>query len=174
MMSPLRPSNLLSKREEERLIETGRRVLLKGEYPNPDRVGCPGPAALQALAERKTDLRSAWEWVLHVGSCSPCFAEYTAFQEKVKRRKAVELVLAGAALLILVGGAAGLWKANWFQGMGEKPNFATVTPFQKFTLDLRNWLVLRGERPPSANTGPIQLPRVRLDMTILLPAGSQL
>lgn len=172
-MSALRPNNLLSKREEERLIETGRRVLLNGEYPNPDRVGCPGPAALQALAERKIDLRSASEWVLHVGSCSPCFAEYTAFQEKVKKRKALELVLASAVLLILVGGVARLWKANWFRGMGEKPNVATVMPFQRFTLDLRNRLVLRGERPPSSNTGPIQLPRERLDLTVLLPAGSQ-
>lgn len=149
---------MLSAREENRVIKAGQRVLLEGGYPNPDRVGCPGVAALKALAHREADLRQSEQAVLHIGGCSPCFVEYTALQRQAARRKTVELVLASAALLILavVGGWA--WK--------------THMPYQKVTVDLRNRLILRGDQVPSANSGPIELPRGRLDLTLLLPNGT--
>jgi hypothetical protein len=149
---------MLSAREENRLIKAGQHVLLEGGYPNPDRVGCPGAGALKALAQRKTELRQNEQAVMHIGGCSPCFIEYTALQKQATRRKTVELVLASAALLILavVGGWA--WK--------------THMPYQKVTVDLRNRLILRGDQLPSANSGPIELPRGRLDLTLLLSNGS--
>jgi hypothetical protein len=149
---------MLSAREENRLIKAGQRILLEGGYPNPDRVGCPGVKVLKTLAQRKADLRQSEQAVLHIGGCSPCFIEYTALQRQAARRKTVELVLASAALLILavVGGWA--WK--------------THMPYQKVTVDLRNRLILRGDQVPSANSGPIGLPRGRLDLTLLLPNGS--
>jgi len=162
---------MLSAREENRLIKAGQRVLLEGGYPNPDRAGCPGVAALKALAQRKADLRQSEQAVLHIGGCSPCFIEYTALQKQAARRKTVELVLASAALLILavVGGWA--WKAHWLRGIGA--NVATNIPYQKVTVDLRNRLILRGDQVPSANSGPIELPRGRLDLTVLLAKGSR-
>jgi hypothetical protein len=149
---------MLSAREENRLIKASQRVLLDGGYPNPNRVGCPGVEALKVLAQRKADLRQSEQAVLHIGGCSPCFIEYMALQKQATRRKTVELVLASAALLILavVGGWA--WK--------------THMPYEKVTVDLRNRLILRGDQIPSANSGPIELPRGRLDLTLLLPNGS--
>ncbi len=164
-MSQSRPNNLLSKRDEERFVEAGRRVLLDGGYPNPDRVGCPGSNVLKALAERRTDLREARDQVLHIGMCSPCFAEYSVFRKQAKRSKTLELVLACVALLLVIGGAGWLWEANVAHKTSEQP--------QAIALDLRNWVVLRGDQTPSANSGPIQLPRGRLDLTISLPSGSQ-
>jgi hypothetical protein len=166
-MANSKPNDMLSAREENRLIKAGQRVLLEGGYPNPDRVGCPGVEALKALAERKADLRQSEQVVLHIGGCSPCFMEYTALQKRATRHKAVELVLASAALLILavVGGWA--WKTHWFHEFGG--NLATNVPYQKVTVDLRNRIIFRGEQTPSANSGPIQLPRGRLDLTLLLP-----
>jgi len=140
--------------------------LLDGGYPNPDRVGCPGPEFLKRLAERKMDLHEAEKWLLHLGSCSPCFIEYTAFQKQAARRKTLELVLASAALVLVIGLAGWLWKGHSFRG---KPNIARAMPYQKVTVDLRNRIVFRGEQPSSANSGPIQLPRGRLELTILLP-----
>jgi len=172
-MAHSKPNNMLSNRDEERLIKAGQRVLLDGGYPNPDRVGCPGPEFLKRLAERKMDLHEAEQWLLHLGSCSPCFIEYTAFQKQAARRRTLELVLASAALLILAGVAGWLWKGHWFRGTGGKPNIATVMPYQKVTVDLRNRIVFRGEQPSSANSGPIQLPRGRLELTMLLPKGSR-
>ncbi|HVB55269.1 MAG TPA: hypothetical protein VNE63_02415, partial [Candidatus Acidoferrales bacterium] len=136
------------------------------------RVGCPGSRVLKSLGEQRMDLREAEQWLLHLGSCSPCFIEYTAFQKQVARRKTLELVLASAALIVIVGLAGWLWKGGWFRGTGGKPNIATVMPYQKVTVDLRNRIVFRGEQLPSANSGAIQLPRGRLDVTILLPKGS--
>lgn len=169
-MANSEPNEMLSAREENRLIKSGQRVLLEGGYPNTDRVGCPGAEALKALAQRKADLRQSEQAVLHIGGCSPCFIEYTALQKQATRRKTVELVFASAALLILavVGGWA--WKAHWLRGIGA--NVATNVPYQKVTVDLRNRLILRGDQVPSANSGPIQLPRARLDVTILLPKDS--
>ncbi len=158
-MANSEPDDMLSAREENRLIKAGQRVLLEGGYPNPNRVACPGVEALKGLAQRKADLRQSEQAVLHIGGCSPCFIEYTALQKQATRRKTVELVLASAALLILavVGGWA--WK--------------THMPYQKVTVDLRNRLILRGDQVPSATSGPIQLPRGRLDLTVLLAKGSR-
>ena len=171
-MAHSKPNDMLSKHEEDKLIKGGQRVLLEGGYPNPDRVGCPGSEVLKSLAERRMDLHETEQWSLHLGSCSPCFIEYTAFQKQGARRKTLELVLASAALLILAGVAGWLWKGHWFRGTGGKPNIATVMPYQKVTVDLRNRIVFRGEQPSSANSGPIQLRRGRLDLTILLPKRS--
>jgi len=171
-MAHAKPNNMLSGREEDRLIKAGQRVLLEGGYPNPDRVGCPGSRVLKSLGEQRMDLREAEQRLLHLGSCSPCFIEYTAFQKQAARRKTLELVLASAALIVIVGLAGWLWKGGWFRGTGGKPNIATVMPYQKVTVDLRNRIVFRGEQLPSANSGAIQLPRDRLDVTILLPKGS--
>lgn len=157
-MANSQPHDMLSVREEIRLIKAGQRVLLDGGYPNPDRLGCPGMEALKALARRKADLRQSEEAVLHIGGCSPCFVEYTALQKQATRRKTVELVLASAALLIL--------------GVVEGWAWKTHMPYQKVTVDLRNRLILRGDQVPSANSGPIELPRGRIDLTLLLPNGS--
>lgn len=157
-MANSEPDDMLSAREENRLIKAGQRVLLEGGYPNPDRVGCPGVEALKALAERKADLRQSEQAVLHIGGCSPCSIEYTALQKQATRRKTVELVLASAALLILSALGGWAWK--------------THMPYQKVTVDLRNRLILRGDQVPTANSGPIELPRGRLDLTLLLPSSS--
>jgi hypothetical protein len=171
MMRQSRPANLLPKREEGRLVEASRRVLLDGGYPNPERVGCPGSAALRALAAKQVDLNGARGWILHLGSCSPCFIEYAKFQRDVQRRKALQFVLASAALLILAAIGAWAWKVHWFYRTGR--NVATNVPYQKVAVDLRNRLILRGEEGSSANSGPIELPRGQLDLTLLLPRGSE-
>ena len=66
-MANSKPNDMLSAREENRLIKAGQRFLLEGGYPNPDRVGCPGVEALKALAQRKADLRQSEQAVLHIG-----------------------------------------------------------------------------------------------------------
>ena len=172
-MAQSKQKNVLSKRAEESFIQAGRRVLLNGGYPNPERVGCPGSEVLKAIAFRKMPLKDAVDYVDHMGYCSPCFAEYTAFREQLKRRKALELTLGSLALLVMIGGGIWLWKAHRLPGIGGKPNVPTVAMYRPFFLDLRNWIVFRGEQPPGAHRGPIQLPRERLGMTIWLPVGSE-
>jgi hypothetical protein len=163
-MAKLRPNNSLAKHDQEGTVEAGRQFLLDGGYPNPDRVGCPGRAILKALAERKADLRDAREEVLHIGMCSACFIEYTEFQERRAKQKKLEFALAGAALLIVFGVGGWLWKAKWAPRKPSQP--------LAMTLDLRNWIVPRGDETTGSNSGPIKLPRARLDLKIFLPVGS--
>jgi hypothetical protein len=169
-MAKSRPINPVTMRDAERLVKAARRVLLGGGYPNPERVGCPGSEVLKGLAERTIDLGRAKDWVLHLGCCSPCFAEYTEFRKQAQRRKAFELAFASVALVALIVGGVWLWRAHRFPGLGGKPTVAAV---MQVTLDLRNWMVFRGEQPPSAHSGPVHLPRGRLDLTVLLPVGSK-
>jgi hypothetical protein len=169
-MAKSRPTNPVTMRDAERLVKAARRVLLGGGYPNPERVGCPGSEVLKGLAERTIDLAKAKDWVLHLGCCSPCFAEYTEFRKQAQRRKAFELAFASVALVALIVGGVWLWRAHRFPGIGGKPTVAAV---MQVTLDLRNWMVFRGEQPPSAHSGPVHLPRGRLDLTVLLPVGSE-
>lgn len=172
-MAQSRPTNPVTMREAERLVKAARRVLLSGGYPNPERVGCPGSDILKGLAERQIGLASAKDWVLHLGCCSPCFIEYTAFRRQAHRRKVFEYSFASAALVVLIVAGVWLWKGHRFPWFGEKPNVPVVAAYKPMTLDLRNWLVFRGEQPPGAHRGPIQLPRERLDLTIWLPIGSE-
>jgi hypothetical protein len=54
-------------------------ILLHG-FPNPERVGCPPPETIQALAERKIGRDDpAWG---HIWHCSPCFADFKRIRDK--------------------------------------------------------------------------------------------
>ncbi len=170
MTNRLKPTHLLSKREEDALIKAGQRLLLNGGYPNPDRVGCPGDKVLKAMAFREMPLKDALDYVDHMGCCSPCFVEYTAFRQKAARRKKLELALAVAAMVALIVVGGWVWQTHRFPGIGGKPTVASVIPF---TLNLENRGVFRGPQPPFVPKGPVYLPRGRLDLTVLLPVGSE-
>lgn len=172
-MAESRRTNTVTMRDAERLVKATRRMLLGGGYPNPERVGCPGSNVLEDLARDRIDLRDAKGRILHLGCCSPCFIEYTTFRQQATKRKRVKYALAMAAMVALFVVGGWLWRAYRFPGSGGTPNVPTVATYQPLTLDLRNRLVFRGEQPPSAPAGPIQLPRERLDLTILLPVGSE-
>lgn len=47
---------------------------LRETFPNPERKGCPEEDVLQALAEDRISPNDPA--LLHVGSCSECYAEY--------------------------------------------------------------------------------------------------
>ena len=66
-----------ARREEMRLIKAYQRVVLGGGFPNPERAGCPGNEILRAMAFRKLGVDQVNDWIEHLGTCSPCFREYT-------------------------------------------------------------------------------------------------
>lgn len=177
-MAQSRANNLLSKREEERLIEAGRRVLLNGGYPNPDRVGCPGSEVLRALAERKMDLRDAEVPVVHVGMCSPCFVEYDALRHKAVWRRRMQVVGLCAIGLIAIAISAWLWRGTAGSHRRKEHNIthrtqpAPTPVYEQALLDLRSKSATRGEAPPS-DQRPLVLQRNRLALTVYLPFGSE-
>ena len=88
-----------AKREEMRLIKAYQRVVLGGGFPNPERAGCPGNEILRAMAFRKLGVDQVNDWIEHLGTCSPCFREYTELRRQVVwRRRAAYLSIAAAII----------------------------------------------------------------------------
>ena len=160
---------LLTRSEEARLLKAGRRALLRGEFPNPDRSGCPDKEILRAIVARKLNPEQLMDWVDHVGFCSPCYVEYDALRRQAVNRRWMRFGAMAAGIAIVVG--LGIW--SWFGGWGQHRKDAGT--YQACRLDLRNRFVLRGggEQSPKPPTAPLELSRGRLELGLDLPIGSR-
>jgi hypothetical protein len=153
-------------------IENEMDLLLGRAHPNPAREGCPPREMLVSLSRRELPIGDpAYD---HLSKCSPCYQEFRALQQRdaatrtsVARRK--RLAYAAAAVLVLA--VAGSWFAQR-GGDGAPVSAPTVneTVSQVASLDLRPLAVTRSEEQKSA--GPLEVPRGRVNATILLPVGS--
>jgi hypothetical protein len=129
-------------------------------YPNPDRVGCPSRADLIALARRQRPIGDpAYD---HIKECSPCYLEGRAIQEADARRRRI-LTWAAAAVLVIAAGTGG-----WMLTHGRSPVDTEIHA----QLDLRPFAITRGESQ-TTDRSPLQLPRGRVLLTLLLPTGSE-
>jgi hypothetical protein len=145
-------------KEEKQLLD----LLSKGlstEFPNPERVGCPGPEVLEGIASHKTPLSEAEKWLDHLGSCSSCFHDFKAIQRKLRARRVFKLGGSLAILLVVL--------ALWF---GLRPHHAVITN-ETATLDLRGYSVERGQQSPSKQP-PLDIRRGIGHLILYLPIGS--
>jgi hypothetical protein len=151
---------MYSEREEKRILDALGRGLLT-EYPNPDRTGCPGSDVLRKIASHEMPLDEAERWLVHVTSCSPCYADFSQFQAGYRNRR-TRTILAIAASILVVAGIAG-W-ALLFRQRG--PIVA-----QTAVLDLRNRSVPRGGEP-NRDEQPLEVSRAVRHLNVYLPLGS--
>jgi hypothetical protein len=100
----------------------------------------------------------------HIKECSPCYLEGRAIQEAdaLHHRRRMLTWAAAAVLALAVG--AGAW-------MFTREGGAVDTEIQA-QLDLRPYAITRGE-PQTIERTPLQLPRARVLLTLLLPTGSE-
>lgn len=153
-------------------------LLLGGANPNPTREGCPPREKLIALARRQVPVGDPVGE--HVSKCSPCYREMRAIQQAEGIRPADERrpartwwPAAAAALLVVAAGLA------WLVYGGGQP-LRTPAPEQvvaqaepvAVTLDLRRYGVTRSDTP-AADLPPLVLPRAKVNLTLLLPVGSE-
>ena len=171
-MVKLRGDKLLSKREEYLVVEAGRRVLLGGGFPNPERVGCPGSEVLKAIALRKISMIDGAEYIDHVGCCSPCFMEYDARRRQAENQKRLRFVAVAAGIAVVIGIGLWAWRGGDRFRRGNEVAGQTAVPYEHSLLDLRNRSVLRGAEP-NPNLTPVELPRAALALSIYLPTGSE-
>lgn len=68
---------------EKELLEAFERII-REDFPNPQRIGCPGHEALLKLAEGSGHVQQT-RLFAHIRQCAPCFDEL-----KELRRKAVD------------------------------------------------------------------------------------
>src|SRR5271166_3799823 len=120
--------------EQEELTTEEQRVLdlltqgLSREFPNPQRVGCPDSAVLTGIAFRKLRLAEVEPWLEHLGSCSPCFQEFTELRKKAtSRRRRTQAWLAVAAVLIFAV-AGWLWVNSTFGAAARDCCFGSPRP----------------------------------------------
>jgi hypothetical protein len=145
------------------------------EFPNPERKGCPGTQTLKELASRPRPIRdAAWEHVTH---CSPCFREFLDLRTEAKqqveleRRQAIRRRTALAAIAVAVAGG-GVAAYEVFHRGGFRSS-EDLGPYRAALLDLRDASTTRGAGVESRPAQPHILPPKRLDLTILLPIGSE-
>ena len=87
-MPQTKPIEMMSRKEEKEWTTAGRHLFLTA-FPNPDRIGCPGPETLRVLAldALKLALPEREKWLDHMTCCSPCFQEYYSLSEKARTTK---------------------------------------------------------------------------------------
>jgi hypothetical protein len=146
--------------------------VLGGANPNPERTGCPPVEVLRAVARRQRPIDDpAYE---HVARCSPCYRDFRRFQrESVRSAHARRWVAAAAvALLGLAGAVFFAMRRPATQPPEAPPAAAAKPPQQQALLDLRAYSVTRGSER-SDTRPPLRLPRDNLQVSILLPVGSE-
>jgi hypothetical protein len=136
---------------------------LATEFPNPERIGCPGNALLKGIAQGKVSLTEAEPWLEHLGSCSPCFQEFKDFrmQSAIQRRRVLAWVATAAVLLFALGG----WL--WVQAR------RSVQTTETAVLDLRERSVARGQNQPDTGQAPLEISRTARHLVLDLPIGSR-
>lgn len=167
----------LTRREEARLLKSAQRVLLQGEFPNPDRSGCPDKETLRSIAARKISIEQIAEWSDHLCFCSPCYVEYDALRRQAENRRWLQFGAIAAGITIVVALGIWAWHGGWRQhpvGRGGDIAHKEAGAYQVCRLDLRNRFVLRGggEESPKSQSAPLELNRGLLDLVLDLPTGS--
>jgi hypothetical protein len=135
-------------------------VLSRGlatEFRNPSRIGCPSTAILEGIALHKITLSESAQWLDHLGSCSPCFIEFTG----IRKRLQFQRQLKGGSVLVILMAVLGLWLGLHSQ----------LEPLAS-TLDLRDYSVERGHQRP-ANHSRLELSRRTKHLILYLPIGSK-
>jgi hypothetical protein len=113
----------------------------------------------------------------HIGTCSPCFAEYSRYRAAHEWRiRAFSVFACAAAVVLYLGISQALnepgGKPPTLKEMARSPE-APEQPTE-LVLDLRMKGVTRSGTPdPEGEEAPPRLPRSRLALSIHLPIGSE-
>jgi hypothetical protein len=147
--------------EEKRILDLLNRGLSR-DFPNPQRLGCPGSAILKSIALHKVPLAEADPWLEHFSSCSPCFHEFGEIRKQAAgQRRQTQMWLAAAAMVLL---AVAGWM--WVRSRPTGQTAAVVV------LDLRARSTARGENPSETSQPPLEVPRSAKSLKLELPIGS--
>ena len=69
---------------EKELLEAFERIIHE-DFPNPQRVDCPGDEALLKLAEGSGDVQQT-RLLAHIRQCAPCFDKLKELRRKLRNR----------------------------------------------------------------------------------------
>jgi hypothetical protein len=106
-------------------------------------------------------LDEAEKWLDHLGSCSPCYSDFSEFRKPHELRKKRSLLAIAASILVVAG------ITGWV--LLQRHNETLVA--QTAVLDLRNRSVPRGTEPNPAEPR-LMVSRAAAHWNIFLPFGS--
>jgi len=134
---------------------------LRDEFPNPERIGCPGREIVAAIAAHKMPLSQAESYLDHLTSCSPCYRDFLQLQREHRQRR-TRMIFAVAASVLIVAAIA-----TWAAIRGHD----NVQVAQSVVVDLRNHSMARGTEPLPSEP-PLEVSRSVSHLDIYLPLGS--
>jgi hypothetical protein len=159
----------IAREQERRMLEMLEQSALK-DYPNPERIGCPGSEFLKQLATNRHSIDLSEPALDHVPVCSPCFQEFVRYRDAARRARMTRrsLIAGGVA-----AGAAGIAVVGLLLSHAARP-VSRPDDYAGGNLDLSKDTVTRGVESPDVVNRPKQvLARRKLDLTIRLPFGSE-
>jgi hypothetical protein len=162
----------VTRRQERRFLEMASEAV-RSDFPNPERLGCPGSVALEAIARHHVSFSEAEDVVDHIATCAPCFVEYTGYRRRYRVRVVGTMLLACVAGLVAI---AFLWRFVPRHRSVQERIVAhdTDNSIPKATLDFRDKTVQRSGRPQPTNSTDIpHLRRALLNIAIKLPMGME-
>lgn len=135
---------------------------LRDEFPNPERIGCPGREIVAAIAAHKMPLSQAESYLDHLTSCSPCYRDFLQLQREHRQRR-TRMIFAVAASVLIVAAIA-TWAVIYRHG-------SNLQVARSVVVDLRNHSMARGTEPLPSEP-PLEISRSVSHLDIYLPFGS--
>lgn len=161
---------LPSRRAEKRIVEMAADVV-RDDFANPERIGCPSSDAIHAVVRRNIAFPDFDNIVDHIATCTPCFGEYNRQRQCIRLRNSGAVVLTCAAVLIL----GLLWNYGRIKYPHPNEPIAKELPatIVAATLDYSHWTTQRSAEPGPQPAEIPHLTRGSLDLTIKLPIGTE-
>jgi hypothetical protein len=153
--------------EQERAILNLFEQASLNDYPNPDRIGCPGDNFLKQLVRDRNSIELTDARLKHVARCSPCFREFVAFRDQPKQKTPTRRAIFTGGGVIAAAAAIGI-------AVQRRPHVPPIVPEPRvIDIDLRKFGGTRGvDSAPAPAPPQIDLPRTLLDLRIILPFAS--
>jgi hypothetical protein len=140
------------------------------DYPNPQRIGCPGTEFLKRLATNRRSIKLSDPALDHVARCSPCFSEFVQYRDRRKHSSISRRTAIAAGGTIIVAGAAATFRLMSNRSKPANPN---SDAYEDAEFDMLADSPTRGVTTASPSTSNSQsLRRKRLNLHITLPFGS--
>jgi hypothetical protein len=150
-----------SPQNDDRMFLRNSAEVLRSDFPNPDRVGCPDRSVLEGIAYRKTPLKEIAPWLKHLSICSECFRDVSRLRRTKQVQRTVRLAFAAAAAVVIIA---------FILIVSGK---LVTSDRQQAILDLRNASVSRGvesgTNQPSKSVPTLS--RSSKNVSIYLPPG---
>jgi len=153
----------LTRQQERSMLDLLEEAALH-DYPNPERIGCPGQDFLKRLAENRQSIEISDPALTHIARCSPCYGEFATYRNTAKRK-----VLTRRAAFVAGGAvAAGIAVVLVERTLNQKS-----TVYETAEIDFFKESRSRSpETQPNSRLPKPELPRKPLDLLITLPFAS--